>query len=53
MSLWPPFLFSGIRVVEISDDFRRAVVALRPSRLTSNYVGTLFGGSLYSMTDPF
>ena len=26
---------------------------LRRSRLTSNYVGTLFGGSLFAMTDPF
>lgn len=53
MNLWPPFALSGIRVLEVSPDHRRVVVRLRRSRLTSNYVGTLFGGSLFSMTDPF
>jgi acyl-coenzyme A thioesterase PaaI-like protein len=53
MSLWPPFLLTGIRVLEVSADFRRVRVRLGRSRLTSNYVGTLFGGSLFAMTDPF
>lgn len=53
MNLWPPFLLTGIRITELDDDFRRVVVRLRRSRLTSNYVGTLFGGSLFAMTDPF
>ncbi len=53
VNLWPPYLFTGIRVLEISDDFRRVVVGLRHSRLTSNYVGTLFGGSLFAMADPW
>ncbi|MEY4532965.1 MAG: hypothetical protein RI926_734 [Actinomycetota bacterium] len=51
--MWPPFLFSGISVREISHDFRHVKVRLRKRLLTSNYVGTLFGGSLYAMTDPF
>jgi acyl-coenzyme A thioesterase PaaI-like protein len=53
MNLWPPFLFSGIRILEFSPDFRRVKVRLKKGKLTSNYVGTLFGGSLFSMTDPF
>ena len=53
MNLWPPFLLTGVRVIEVSDDFRRVAVRLRKSRLTSNYVGTLFGGSIFAMTDPF
>jgi acyl-coenzyme A thioesterase PaaI-like protein len=53
LNLWPPFLFSGISVREISKDFRLAKVRLKKRRLTSNYVGTLFGGSLFAMTDPF
>ncbi|GAA5168396.1 DUF4442 domain-containing protein [Ornithinimicrobium tianjinense] len=53
MNLWPPFLFTGIRVEHIGADWRSARVRLAPSPLTSNYVGTLFGGSLFSMTDPF
>ncbi|MGM1063078.1 DUF4442 domain-containing protein [Saccharothrix sp. Mg75] len=53
MNLWPPFLFAGIRVVELSDDYRRAKVRLRMHRWNRNYVGTHFGGSLFAMTDPF
>lgn len=52
-SLWPPFLFSGIRVTEISDDYRYARVELRLRWYNRNYVKTHFGGSLFSMTDPF
>jgi hypothetical protein len=53
MRWWPPFLGAGIRVRSLSDDFREAVVELRLGRLNRNYVGTHYGGSLYSMTDPF
>jgi acyl-coenzyme A thioesterase PaaI-like protein len=53
MNLWPPFLFSGVRVQEISGDWRRARVALRLRWYNRNYVGTHFGGSLFAMTDPF
>lgn len=53
LNIWPPFLFSGISVQEISKDFRHVKVQLKKKLLTSNYVGTLFGGSLFAMTDPF
>lgn len=53
MNWWPPFLFSGIRVAEVSDDFRRARVELRQRWYNRNYVGSHFGGSLFAMTDPF
>lgn len=53
MNLWPPFLGAGIRVVEFADDWSRVTVKLAKSRLTSNYFGTQYGGSLFSMTDPF
>jgi acyl-coenzyme A thioesterase PaaI-like protein len=53
LNLWPPFLFSGISVLEISKDFRHTKVRLKKRAITSNYVGTLFGGSLFAMTDPF
>lgn len=53
MNLWPPFLFAGIRVTDIGNDWRSARVALRLRPWNRNYVGTQFGGSLFSMTDPF
>ncbi len=53
LNIWPPFLFSGIAILEISKDFRHARVRLKKKAITSNYVGTLFGGSLFAMTDPF
>lgn len=53
MNCYPPYLGAGIRVREISADFRRARVSMGLSWYNRNYVRTQFGGSLYSMTDPF
>jgi acyl-coenzyme A thioesterase PaaI-like protein len=52
-NFWPPFRAAGIRVREIAPDFRSATVELHMKLLNRNYVGTHFGGSLFSMTDPF
>lgn len=53
LNLWPPFLFSGIRVRHLSADFRHVRVRLAKHLLTSNYFGTQFGGTMFAMTDPF
>ncbi|MBN6152012.1 DUF4442 domain-containing protein [Xanthomonas sp. AmX2] len=53
LNLWPPFLFTGIHVLELDQDYRYARVALRLRPWNRNYVGTHFGGSLFAMTDPF
>jgi len=53
LNLWPPFLFAGIHVAALADDFRSARVELRMRPWNRNYVGTHFGGSLFAMTDPF
>jgi acyl-coenzyme A thioesterase PaaI-like protein len=53
MNLYPPYLGAGIRVRQISADFRQVQVKMVLSWYNRNYVGTHFGGSLYSMTDPF
>ena len=53
MNLWPPFLFSGIHVADIAPDWSHARVELRMRPWNRNYVGTHFGGSLFSMSDPF
>lgn len=53
MSYWPPFLGAGIRVKNISSDLRQLDVEMKLRFWNSNYVNSHFGGSLYSMTDPF
>ncbi|MET8756952.1 DUF4442 domain-containing protein [Lentzea sp. NPDC004782] len=53
MNLWPPFLFAGIRVEEMSPDYRYARVRMRLRPWNRNFFGTHFGGSLFAMTDPF
>ena len=52
-NFWPPFLFAGVHVTRLSAGWREARVELRMRPWTKNYVGTHFGGSLFSMTDPF
>ncbi len=53
LNLWPPFLFAGVRVRSITDDWRHAEVEMRSHWWNRNYVGVHFGGSLFAMTDPF
>ena len=53
MNLYPPYLGAGIKVRQISADFRQAQVSMGLTWYNRNYVRTQFGGSLYSMTDPF
>jgi acyl-coenzyme A thioesterase PaaI-like protein len=53
INLYPPYLGAGIRVTEIAPDFRSVRVRMRLGFFNRNYVGTHFGGSLYSMCDPF
>ncbi|WMS86435.1 DUF4442 domain-containing protein [Pleionea litopenaei] len=52
-NIWPPYLGAGLKVLEITEQWDYARVKLRKGRLNSNYFGTAYGGSLYSMTDPF
>jgi acyl-coenzyme A thioesterase PaaI-like protein len=53
INLWPPFLGAGIRVRRIAADWSEVRVELRQGLLNRNAVGTHYGGSLFSMTDPF
>lgn len=48
---FPAWRATGGRVVEVSKDLRRIVVALPLHRGTRNAVGTLFGGALFASTD--
>jgi len=53
MNWYPPFLGAGIRIKERSPDFRSFLVEMPLLFRNRNYVGVQFGGSLYSMCDPF
>lgn len=53
INLWPPFLGAGIRVTRLQPDWRAIDVEMKLRFWNTNFVGTHYGGSLYSMTDPF
>jgi hypothetical protein len=53
LNLWPPFLGAGIRVRRLQPDWKEIDVEMKLRFWNSNFVGTHYGGSLYSMTDPF
>jgi uncharacterized protein DUF4442 len=53
VNLYPPYLGAGIRIRHIADDLRTIEVEMPLHFWNKNYVGTHFGGSLYSMCDPF
>lgn len=52
-NLYPPLFGAGIRITRIQPDWKELDVEMRLRWWNANYVGTQYGGSLYSMTDPF
>jgi acyl-coenzyme A thioesterase PaaI-like protein len=50
---WPPLFGTGIKVARLDKDLRAVDVEMRLTRWNRNYMGVHFGGSLFSMTDPF
>ena len=53
MNFYPPFIGAGIRVTYMAKDFREVRVQMKLTFWNKNYVNTHYGGSLYSMCDPF
>lgn len=51
-NFFPAYRGTGGRVTYIADDFREVRIKLPLSLRTRNYVGTIFGGSLYGSVDP-
>ena len=51
-NLWPCYWGTGVRIRYISKDFREMHVELPLNWRTRNYVGTIFGGSMYGAVDP-
>lgn len=52
-NLYPPYLGAGISITYISKDYKIFDVKMPLRFYNKNYFGTHFGGSLYSMCDPF
>ena len=52
-NFFPAFRGTGARVTYIAGDWHEVRVELPLSWRTRNYVGTIFGGSLYGAADPF
>ncbi len=53
MQLYPPYVGAGVRVDDIADDLSAITVSMRLRPWNTNAVGSHFGGSLYSLCDPW
>lgn len=53
INTYAPYVGAGIKVEHIDLDQGLCVVSMGLNALNKNLVGTQFGGSLYSMVDPF
>jgi acyl-coenzyme A thioesterase PaaI-like protein len=51
-NLFPAYRRSGGRVTYISEDFRDVRVVIPLNWKTRNYVGTIYGGTMYAAIDP-
>jgi acyl-coenzyme A thioesterase PaaI-like protein len=52
-SFFPAYFGTGARVTSIADGWREVRIKLPLTWRTRNYVGTLYGGSIYGSVDPF
>jgi hypothetical protein len=50
--LFPAYRGTGGKITYVADDWREVRVEVPLGRRTRNYVGTIFGGSLYGAVDP-
>jgi hypothetical protein len=51
-NFWPPFFGAGIKIDYVSNDMMHVKMLLKKRFWNRNIVGTQYGGSIYSMTDP-
>ncbi|MHB8418398.1 MAG: DUF4442 domain-containing protein [Myxococcales bacterium] len=51
-NLWPCYFGTGARIVYVASDWREVRVEIPLSLRTRNYLGTIYGGSLYGAVDP-
>jgi hypothetical protein len=53
INFYGPFVGAGVKMTNMTADFRNCDVEMDLTFYNRNYMGTQFGGSLYSMTDPW
>lgn len=51
-NFFPAYRGTGAKIIYISDDYREIRVKIPLSWRTRNYVGTIYGGSMYAGIDP-
>ncbi|MDH4246801.1 MAG: DUF4442 domain-containing protein [Deltaproteobacteria bacterium] len=51
-NFWPVIWGTGGRITFVAHDLRELRIKLPLNWLNRNYIGTLFGGSLFAITDP-
>lgn len=51
-NFFPAYRGTGARITYIADDWREVRIKLPLNWRTRNYVGTIFGGSMYAAVDP-
>ncbi len=51
-NFFPAFRGTGGRITYVASDYREIRVRIPLSRRTRNYVGTIYGGSMYGAVDP-
>jgi len=49
---WPCYWGTGVRITYLASDFREMRIEVPLNWRTRNYVGTIFGGSMYGAVDP-
>jgi acyl-coenzyme A thioesterase PaaI-like protein len=52
LNAWPCYWGTGGKVTYLASDWSEARIELKLGLRTRNYVGTIFGGSLYGSIDP-
>jgi hypothetical protein len=53
INFYGPFVGAGVKMKNMTKDFRSCDVEMKLTFYNKNYMSTQFGGSLYSMTDPW
>lgn len=53
INFYPPYIGAGISLKSVNEDFTKITTQLKMRWYNRNAVGTHFGGSLFSMCDPF